>query len=608
MKNKVYRIIISSFLFILSFFFNSPYKEIVLFIGYIIVGYPIIKKALRNISKGKVFDENFLMMVATIGAFFIGEFAEGLAVMLFYQVGELFQEYAVKNAKKSITSLMDIRPDYANLNVDGVYQRMSPKKVHVGDIIQINPGEKVPLDGKVLMGSSSLDTKALTGEAIPKDIYENDNIISGCINLTGVLRVRVTKEYKESTVNKILELVSTATDKKTKSENFIAKFSRVYTPIVVVVALILATIVPLVLQEDYSTWIYRGLSFLVVSCPCALVISIPLSFFSAIGHASRMGVLIKGSNYLENLAKAKTFVFDKTGTLTEGKFKVVEVLSSTTKEELIKYAAYSESFSHHPVGLSIKEYYGKPIDEDKITSLEEIAGYGVVAKIFNKDILVGNAKLLKKYNIDFKECDKVGTIVYVVVDKEYIGYLVIADTIKETSLKAIESLNSMNLKKTIMLTGDREEVAKEISNILGITKYYANLLPQDKVSTLEYFLRNNDTPVVFVGDGINDAPSLAMVDIGISMGAMGSDAAIEASDIVIMEDDLTKIADTILLAKRTMKIVKENIIFAIGIKILILILTALGLSNMWWAVFADVGVTILAILNSLRILRRKYVN
>jgi len=602
MINRIYRIIISAFLFLVGLFLDIPYKLIIFLISYFIIGYPVIKKAIRNICNGKIFDENFLMTVATIGAFFIGEFAEGLAVMLFYQVGELFQEYAVKNAKKSITSLIDIKPEYANVNINGVYERVSPKKVKVGDIIQIKPGEKVPLDGKILTGSSAVDTKVLTGESLPKDVYEGDNIISGCINLTGVLKVRVTKEYKESTVNKILELVSSATDKKAKSENFITKFSQVYTPIVVLVALLLAVVVPLILQQDFSTWIYRGLSFLVVSCPCALVISIPLSFFSAIGHASKMGVLIKGSNYLEKLASTKTFIFDKTGTLTEGKFKVVEISSNIKENDLLKYAAYAENFSNHPVALSIKEYYGKPIDEDKIINIEEIAGLGISAKVFDKNVLIGNANLLKNHNIVFQECDKVGTIVYVAIDKKFVGYMVISDTIKSTSKSAIERLNSMNLKKTIMLTGDREEVAKKVSKTLGIERYYANLLPQDKVSTLEIYLRNNNEPVVFVGDGINDAPSLAMADIGISMGAMGSDAAIEASDIVIMEDDLTKIPDTISLAKRTMKIVKENIIFAIFIKILILILTAFGLSNMWWAVFADVGVTVLAILNSLRLL------
>ena len=612
MKKKGIKILIAFILFLFATIIkieNEWINNIIYIIAYIIVGLEIIKKAIRNITRGKVFDENFLMTVATIGAFGIGEFPEAVAVMLFYQVGELFQSYAVDKSRKSIAGLMDIRPDFANVERNGKPQKVDPDEVKIGEIIVVRPGEKIPLDGTVVEGTSTIDTKALTGESLPKDVKIGENVLSGCINLNGVIKIKVTKEYGESTVSKILDLVENASSKKSKSENFITKFAQYYTPAVVVIAIILAIIPPIIIKDaSFSDWLYRALSFLVVSCPCALVISIPLSFFGGIGGASKMGILIKGSNYLEQLANTEIIVFDKTGTLTEGVFEVQKVKAvDISEEELLRLTAYSENYSNHPISLSVKKAYNKKINEKQIEKTEELSGLGIVAKIEGKEVLVGNEKLMKEKNIEFTKCNDVGTVLYVARDKKFVGYIVIADKIKKDSIETIKNLKKNHIKETVMLTGDKESVGKEVAEKIGIDKVYAELLPDGKVEKVESLLkeRTEKGKLAFVGDGINDAPVLAMSDIGIAMGALGSDAAIEAADIVLMTDEPSKIVDAIHLSKRTMRIVKENIIFAIFIKVLVLILTAFGMSTMWEAVFADVGVSIIAILNALRVLRVK---
>ena len=612
MKKKGIKILIAFILFLFATIIkieNEWINNIIYIIAYIIVGLEIIKKAIRNITRGKVFDENFLMTVATIGAFGIREFPEAAAVMLFYQVGELFQSYAVDKSRKSIAGLMDIRPDFANVERNGKPQKVDPDEVKIGEIIVVRPGEKISLDGTVVEGTSTIDTKALTGESLPKDVKIGENVLSGCINLNGVIKIKVTKEYGESTVSKILDLVENASSKKSKSENFITKFAQYYTPAVVVIAIILAIIPPIIIKDaSFSDWLYRALSFLVVSCPCALVISIPLSFFGGIGGASKMGILIKGSNYLEQLANTEIIVFDKTGTLTEGVFEVQKVKAvDISEEELLRLTAYSENYSNHPISLSVKKAYNKKINEKQIEKTEELSGLGIVAKIEGKEVLVGNEKLMKEKNIEFTKCNDVGTVLYVARDKKFVGYIVIADKIKKDSIETIKNLKKKHIKETVMLTGDKESVGKEVAEKIGIDKVYAELLPDGKVEKVESLLkeRTEKGKLAFVGDGINDAPVLAMSDIGIAMGALGSDAAIEAADIVLMTDEPSKIVDAIHLSKRTMRIVKENIIFAIFIKVLVLILTAFGMSTMWEAVFADVGVSIIAILNALRVLRVK---
>ena len=610
-KKKLIRIIISFILLILAFILkldNVIINDILFIISYLIVGYDIILKALRNITRGKVFDENFLMTIATIGAFFIGEFPEAVAVMLFYQVGELFQSYAVDKSRKSVSELMDIRPDYANLYLDEKTERVDPNKVKVGDIILIKPGEKIPLDGIVVEGNSLLNTLALTGESMPKSVTETDEVLSGCINNEGILKVKVTKEFSESTVSKILDLVENASSRKSKSENFISKFAKYYTPIVVIIAIILAFIPPIVLDTDFKTWIYRALSFLVVSCPCALVISIPLSFFGGIGASSKIGVLVKGSNYLEALANTEIVVCDKTGTLTEGIFKVQKVNAiDYSKEDLLKYTSYAENYSNHPIALSIKEAYGKDINEKLVTKTKEIKGKGVIAKVESKEVLVGNEKLIEEYNIDYKKSNDIGTVIYIAIDKTFAGSITISDKIKEDAYKAVKEFRRNNVKKIVMLTGDRKEISKNVSKELKLDNYYAELLPQDKVKKVESLMQEKsiDGKLVFIGDGINDAPVLALSDIGVAMGGLGSDAAIEAADIVIMTDEPSKLANAIKISKKTMQIVKENIVFAITVKVLVLLLSAIGATTLWCAVFADVGVSVIAIINALRILRVK---
>ena len=611
MKKRIQKIIIALILFILGLIINVDniwINNTLFILSYILVGYDILKKAFRNITRGKVFDENFLMAVATIGAFFVGELEEAVAVMLFYQIGEVFQSYAVNKSRKSIASLMDIRPDYANLLIGNEIKKVSPEDVEIGSTILVKPGEKIPIDGIVIDGDSSLDTKALTGEVIPKDVLVGDEILSGCINLNGLLKIKTVQKFENSTVSKILDLVENASSRKSKSENFISKFAKYYTPIVVIIALFLATAVPFFTDKNYSSWIYRALSFLVVSCPCALVISIPLSFFSGIGSASKKGILIKGSNYLELLSKVSTVVFDKTGTLTKGVFKVQKINAiGISKDKLLSFATTAEAFSTHPIAKALKEEYKKDIDLSKVIKHEELAGFGIHAKIQEDDVLVGNDKLLTKEKIKFDKSDDIGTIIYVAVNKEFKGYIVISDEIKEDTYKAINLLKKSGIKKTVMLTGDKKEVGESVSYKLKLDSCYTELLPQDKVCKVEELMSQNDTlgKLAFVGDGINDAPVLALADIGIAMGGVGSDSAIEAADIVIMTDEISKIPSAIKLSKKTMLIVKENIIFAIAVKILVLLLTALGVSSMWQAVFADVGVSIIAILNSLRVLLSK---
>lgn len=611
MKKKLIRIIISFILLVIAFILkldNVIINDILFIISYLIVGYDIILKALRNITIGKVFDENFLMTIATIGAFFIGEFPEAVAVMLFYQVGELFQSYAVDKSRKSVASLMDIRPDYANVYRNEEIEKINPNDVNIGEIILIKPGEKIPLDGIVVEGNSLLNTLALTGESMPKSVTEGDEVLSGCINNEGILKVKVTKKFGESTVSKILDLVENASSRKSKSENFISKFAKYYTPIVVIIAILLAFIPPLILDTNFKTWIYRALSFLVVSCPCALVISIPLSFFGGIGASSKIGVLVKGSNYLEALANTEIVVCDKTGTLTEGIFKVQKVNATDySKEDLLKYTSYAENYSNHPIGSSIKEAYGKDINEKLITKTKELKGKGVIAKVDSKEVLVGNEKLMEEYNIDYKKSNDIGTVIYIAIDNKYAGSIIISDKTKDDAYKAVKEFRRNNVKKIVMLTGDREEISKKVSKELKLDNYYAELLPQDKVKKVESLMqeKDEDGKLVFIGDGINDAPVLALSDIGVAMGGLGSDAAIEAADIVIMTDEPSKLANAIKISKKTMQIVKENIVFAITVKILVLLLSAIGIATMWAAVFADVGVSVLAIINALRILRVK---
>ena len=612
MKKRGIKIIISLILFTIAFAipFNNEWinKEIYI-LSYIIVGFEIVLKAIRNILRGKVFDENFLMTIATIGAFVIGEFPEAVAVMLFYQVGELFQSYAVNKSRKSIASLMDIRPDYANLKSNNDINKVSPEDVKIGDIIVVKPGEKIPLDGIVKNGNSMIDTSALTGESVPRDVKENDEVLSGCINESGLLEIEVTKEFGESTVSKILDLVENASNKKSKSENFITKFARYYTPIVVIVAVILAILPPFILKMgEFTDWLYRALTFLVVSCPCALVISIPLGFFGGIGGASKIGILVKGSNYLEALSNTEIVVFDKTGTLTEGVFEVQKVeTKNISKEELIKLSAYAESFSNHPISISLKKAYGKEINRKLISDTSEISGHGVIATVDGRKVAIGNEKLMKEQKVEYTKSVDIGTILYVAIDNEFAGFIVISDKIKNDSFKTIELLKHNNVRKTVMLTGDRKIVGEDVANKLKIDEVYTDLLPDAKVEKVEELMKEK-TPngkLAFVGDGINDAPVLAMSDIGIAMGGLGADSAIEAADIVIMTDEPSKIVSAIKISKKTMRIVKQNIIFALVVKIAVLVLSAIGLSTMWEAVFADVGVSVLAIINSLRALRVK---
>ncbi len=615
MKKKIYKIVISLILFIIAIvgkFNNDLVNNLIFIVSYLIVGIEILKKSIRNIIRGKVFDENFLMTIATLGAFAIKEYPEAVAVMLFYQIGELFQSYAVGKSRKSISSLMDIRPDFANVLKDDELEKVDLDEVKVGDIVIVKPGEKVPVDGIVVEGNSMIDTMALTGEAVPRKIEEKDEILSGCINKNSILKIKVTKESDESTVSKILDLVENASNKKSKSENFITKFAQYYTPIVVIIAVILAILPPVILKDFgvFSEWLYRALSFLVVSCPCALVISIPLSFFGGIGAASKIGVLIKGSNYLEAIASTETVVFDKTGTLTEGVFEVQKVNNTNeiSEQELIKIAAEAENYSNHPIAQSIKKAYDKKIDEKKISKTEEISGLGILAKIEDKQVLIGNEKLMKKYNIEYIKCEEIGTVLYIAINNKFVGSILIADKIKKDSYKAIKLLKENNIKKVIMLTGDRNNVAEDVAKKLEIDEVYSELLPDGKVKKLDDIIntKSKKGKIVFVGDGINDSPVLALSDIGIAMGGLGSDAAIEASDIVIMTDEPSKIGYTMELSKKTMRIVKQNIIFAIFIKVFVLILSAFGISTMWEAVFADVGVSIIAIVNALRVLKISY--
>ncbi len=646
MKKKGIKIIIALILFIFAMavkFENVWINNSIFILSYIIVGFEILRKAVRNIFRGKVFDENFLMAIATIGAFAIGEFPEAVAVMLFYQIGELFQSYAVDKSRKSIASLMDIRPDYANAYRNGNLEKVDPDEVQIGETIVIKPGEKVPLDGRIIEGNTNLDTKALTGEALPREVGKGEDILSGCINLNGTIKVEVTKKFGESTVSKILDLVENASSKKSKSENFITKFARYYTPAVVIIAVVLAIVPPLIIEEaSLQDWLYRALSFLVVSCPCALVISIPLSFFGGIGGASKMGILVKGSNYLEALANTEIAVFDKTGTLTEGVFEVQKVevakndnqnetkgfvqnnteasislnnemesartyTSLITQEELLKIASYAENYSNHPISKSVKKAYGKEIDEKQIINSQELAGRGIEAKIGEQNVLVGNEKLMNEKEIEYTKCNNIGTVLYVAIDGKYAGYILIADKIKDDAKNTIDELKKNNIKQTVMLTGDRKEVGEAVAKEIGIDTVYTELLPDGKVAKVEELLKTKSEKgkLAFVGDGINDAPVLALADIGIAMGGLGADSAIEAADVVIMTDEPSKIIKAIQLSKKTMKIVKENIVFAIAIKIAVLILSALGISSMWQAVFADVGVSILAILNALRALYAK---
>ena len=610
MKKKGIKIIIASILLLIAFSINftTQWINYILYIlSYITVGLEIVRKAIRNIIRGKVFDENFLMTVATIGAFGIGEFPEAACVMLFYQVGELFQSYAVDKSRKSISSLMDIRPDFANVERNDKIEKVDSDEIKIGEIIVVKPGEKVPLDGYIIEGKSSLDTKALTGESLPREIAEGEEVLSGSINLTSMIKIEVTKEYGESTVSRILDLVENASSKKSKSENFITKFARYYTPIVVIIAVILAIVPPLIMKEAiFSDWLYRALSFLVVSCPCALVISIPLSFFGGIGGASKMGILIKGGNYLEHLANTEIVAFDKTGTLTEGVFEVQKVKAiGLSEEELLEITAYGENYSNHPIAISVKKAYGKEIDEKQIMKVEELSGLGIASQIGEQEVLIGNDKLMQKKQIQFTKADDIGTILYVVIDGKFVGYIVIADKIKEDSKKAIENLKKNHIKQTVMLTGDRKEVGESIAQKLKLDRVYTELLPDGKVEKVESLLREKSQKgkLAFVGDGINDAPVLALADIGIAMGGLGADSAIEAADVVLMTDEPSKIVNAIHLSKKTMRIVKENIIFAIFVKVVVLVLSAFGLSTMWEAVFADVGVSVIAIINALRVLK-----
>lgn len=612
LKKKLVFIILSSILLIISLgvpFPNDWLKYGLYFVSYALVGMEIVLKACRNLFRGKIFDENFLMTVATIGALLIGEFSEAIAVMLFYQIGELFQSYAVDKSRKSIASLMNIRPDFANVKRENGVIKVSPEEVHIGETIVVKPGEKIPLDGVILEGHSMLDTSALTGESIPQEVNVGDNALSGSINQSGVILIQVTKEFEESTVSKILDLVENASSKKSKSENFITKFAKYYTPVVVGIAVLLALIPPVLFSNTTLTdWIYRALTFLVVSCPCALVISIPLSFFGGLGGASKMGILVKGSNYLEALAKLETVVFDKTGTLTEGVFEVQKIEAIGMKEEeLLKYATYAESFSNHPISLSLKKAYSEKIEEDKVSNVRELAGLGVMANVDGKEVIVGNKKAMEENQIEYTKCLEIGTILYVAIDGKFVGNIVIADRIKKDAKEAIMKLKRQNIKNIVMLTGDKAEVGEKVAKELEIDQVYAELLPDGKVEKVEGLLqkKSSSKKLAFVGDGINDAPVLALADVGVAMGSLGSDAAIEAADVVIMTDEPAKITNAVQIAKKTLRIVKENIVFALLVKVIVLVLSACGLTTMWWAVFADVGVSILAILNAFRLLMIK---
>ncbi len=590
----------------------NPYLKFALFmIPYLIIGYDILKKAFKGIMNRQIFDENFLMAVATVGAIALGDYKEGTAVMLFYQIGELFQSYAVGKSRKNISELMDIRPDYANVERDGRVEKVDPDEVEIGSIIMVRPGEKVPIDGVIVEGTSTLNTSALTGESLPREVKEEDEVISGCINMTGVLRIRTTREFGESTVSKILDLVENSSSKKSRSENFISKFAKYYTPAVCYGALALAIIPPVVnllflgAAANWGEWIYRALTFLVISCPCALVISIPLSFFAGIGGASREGVLVKGSNYLETLANTKYVVFDKTGTMTQGVFEVNGIHHNTIEnEKVLEYAALAEAYSSHPISISLKKAYGKEIDKNRVSDVEEISGNGVVVKVDGKEVAVGNVKLMKRLNIEYTECSHVGTVVHVAIEGKYAGHILISDRLKPHAKEAVAELKRSGVKKAVMLTGDADTVAKQVAGELGITDVYSELLPADKVSKVEELLskKGEKEKLAFVGDGINDAPVLSRADIGIAMGALGSDAAIEAADIVLMDDDPLKIAKAIRISRKCIRIVYENIYFAIGIKIICLALGALGIANMWLAIFADVGVMVIAVLNAIRAL------
>lgn len=587
---------------------DNSYISIALFIiSYIVVGGEVLLRAFKNILRGQIFDENFLMAIATIGAFAIGEMSEGVGVMLFYSVGEYFQGRAVSNSRKNIAELMNIRPDYANLFVDGKEEKVSPEKVSIGDIIVIKPGEKVPLDGTIVEGKSMMDTSALTGESVPRGVEEGNDILGGFINKNGLLKIKVTKEFSESTVAKILDLVENANAKKAKAENFITKFSRYYTPVVVIVAVLLAVVPPLFFGKAFSDWLYRALIFLVISCPCALVISIPLSFFGGIGGASKKGILIKGGNYLDILKDANIVVFDKTGTITKGNFNVTKIESIDIDDrELLKYAAYCESYSNHPIALSILKAFGDKIDKESVKNYEEISGHGIKATIFEREVAVGNEKLMNKLGLEVPNINEIGTIVHVAIDGVYSGYILIADEIKDSSKEGIKLLKKLNIRDTVMLTGDNKFIAENIAKEVGIDKVYSELLPSGKVEKMEEILeKNKDGKVIFVGDGVNDAPVLARADIGIAMGGLGSDAAIEAADVVIMTDELTKIASAIKISRKTKQIVITNIVFALVVKGIFLLLGAMGMATMWEAIFSDVGVSIIAILNAMRALNIK---
>lgn len=612
-KKVLIRIIIAAVLVIaLQFIPVKGYVRVGLYmIPYFVIGYDILKKAGKGILNRQIFDENFLMAVATIGAIALGDYKEGTAVMLFYQIGELFQSYAVGKSRRNISDLMDIRPDYANVEKDGELEQVDPDEIEIGTVIVVQPGEKVPIDGVVVEGTSSLNTSALTGESVPREVSVDDEIISGCINMTGLLKIRTMKEFGESTVSKILELVENASSRKSRSENFISKFAKIYTPAVCYGALALAILPPIVrmafmgLAPEWGDWVYRALTFLVISCPCALVISIPLSFFAGIGGASREGVLVKGSSFLETLSQTKIVVFDKTGTMTKGVFEVNGIHHSPYKdEELLEYAALAESYSTHPISKSLQRAYGKPIDKNRVSDVEEIGGHGLTAKVDGKVVAAGNAKLMKKLGIEYHDCSHVGTIVHVAIDGKYAGHILISDVIKEHAAEAIAALKKSGIEKTVMLTGDAKNVADHVAAQLGIDEVCSELLPGDKVEKVEELLtkKPEKDKLAFVGDGINDAPVLSRADIGIAMGALGSDAAIEAADIVLMDDDPLKISKAIRISRKCIRIVYENIYFAIGIKVICLVLGALGIANMWFAIFADVGVMILAVLNAIRTL------
>lgn len=616
-KKALIRIIIAVALVgLISLLPVKGYIRFALFmVPYLVIGYDILRKAVKGIMNRQVFDENFLMAVATIGAIALGDYTEGVAVMIFYQIGELFQSYAVGKSRRNISELMDIRPDYANVEEEnGELEQMDPDEVEIGKVIVVQPGEKVPIDGVIIEGKSTLNTSALTGESLPREAEAGDEIVSGCINMTGVLRIRTTKEFGESTVSKILDMVENASSRKSRSENFISKFAHYYTPIVCYCAAALAVLPPLVsilflhIAPDWGEWIFRALTFLVISCPCALVISIPLSFFAGIGGASRSGVLVKGSNYMETLAQTSCVVFDKTGTLTQGVFAVSSIYpEGMSEDQLLEYAALAESYSGHPISRSLQKAYGKVIDKNRIADVQEISGNGVKASIDGKAVSVGNDKLMKKLGIPYKELNEIGTVVYVAVDQSFAGSILISDQPKPTAATAIKALKKAGIRKTVMLTGDRKNVAEHVAKELGLSEYYAELLPADKVSGVEKLLseQGKKEKLAFVGDGINDAPVLSRADIGIAMGAMGSDAAIEAADIVLMDDDPMKIAKAIKIARKCIRIVYENIYFAIGIKVICLILGALGIANMWAAIFADVGVMVIAVLNAIRALSVK---